>query len=602
MTQAAAPQTVRKRSEIPEKYRWRLEDIYATDEAWEADFRAVQSVLPRFESYKGRLGESPATLAECLNLRFETEERFMRLLVYAYTRRDEDSTNPKYQAIHDRAQRLGIQLSTAVSFIEPELLQLPQERLEQYMAAEELKLYRHYLDDLLRHKPHTLSPQEEAILAAAGELALAPSNVFGMFNDADLKFPFIKDEQGREVEVTHGRYLRLMESRDRRVRHDAFKALHGTYYKWRNTIAATYAASVRKDVFYAKIRKFESSLHAALHEDNVPVEVYTNLIDAVHSRLDLLHRYVRLRKKLLGVDELHMYDLYVPLVPEVEFNIPYEEAAEKMLAGLAPLGEEYVRVVRHGLENRWVDVYENEGKRSGAYSTSAYGVHPYILMNYENNLDNLFTLAHEFGHAMHSYLADGTQPYVYSQPTIFVAEVASTLNENLLFHYLIKTTESPEQRRYLINNFLDTIRGTVFRQVKFAEFEKLTHERVESGEALTADWMSEQYYNLVKQYYGPDIVADEEIAIEWARIPHFYRAFYVYKYATGFAAATALANAILKEGEPAVQRYLEMLRRGGSDYPLNLLKDAGVDMTTPEPILQVMNVFEELLNELEALS
>jgi len=359
---------------------------------------------------------------------------------------------------------------------------------------------------------------------------------------------------------------------------------------------------VRKDVFYAKIRKFESSLHAALHEDNVPVEVYTNLIDAVHSRLDLLHRYVRLRKKLLGVDELHMYDLYVPLVPEVEFNIPYEEAAEKMLAGLAPLGEEYVRVVRHGLENRWVDVYENEGKRSGAYSTSAYGVHPYILMNYENNLDNLFTLAHEFGHAMHSYLADGTQPYVYSQPTIFVAEVASTLNENLLFHYLIKTTESPEQRRYLINNFLDTIRGTVFRQVKFAEFEKLTHERVESGEALTADWMSEQYYNLVKQYYGPDIVADEEIAIEWARIPHFYRAFYVYKYATGFAAATALANAILKEGEPAVQRYLEMLRRGGSDYPLNLLKDAGVDMTTPEPILQVMNVFEELLNELEALS
>jgi len=258
--------------------------------------------------------------------------------------------------------------------------------------------------------------------------------------------------------------------------------------------------------------------------------------------------------------------------------------------------------VRHGLENRWVDVYENEGKRSGAYSTSAYGVHPYILMNYENNLDNLFTLAHEFGHAMHSYLADGTQPYVYSQPTIFVAEVASTLNENLLFHYLIKTTESPEQRRYLINNFLDTIRGTVFRQVKFAEFEKLTHERVESGEALTADWMSEQYYNLVKQYYGPDIVADEEIAIEWARIPHFYRAFYVYKYATGFAAATALANAILKEGEPAVQRYLEMLRRGGSDYPLNLLKDAGVDMTTPEPILQVMNVFEELLNELEALS
>lgn len=602
MSQPAEPQTVRKRSDIPEKYRWRLEDIYETDAAWEADFNAIQSALPRIGSYKGKLGDSPATLAECLDLVFATEERFERLFVYAHTRRDEDSTNPTYQALHDRAQRLAVELSTTVSFIQPELLQMPQERLDQYLAADELKLYRHYLDNIVRNKPHTLSPQEEAILAATWDLAMAPSNVFDMFNDADLKFPFIKDENGQDVEVTHGRYIRLMESKERRVRHDAFKALHGTYYKWRNTIAATYASSVRNDVFYAKMRKHPSALHAALHDDNIPVEVYTNLIDAVHSRLDLLHRYVRLRKKLLGVDELHMYDLYVPLVQAVDFDIPYEEAAEKMLQGLAPLGEEYVRVVRHGLENRWVDVLENEGKRSGAYSTSAYGVHPYILMNYENNLDNMFTLAHEFGHAMHSYLADRTQPYVYSQYTIFVAEVASTLNENLLFHYLIKNTESKEHRRYLINNFLDAIRATVFRQVKFAEFEKLTHEQVESGGALTAEWMSEQYYNLVKQYYGPDMVADDEIAVEWARIPHFYNAFYVYKYATGFAAATALANAILKEGEPAVQRYLHMLSQGGADYPLNLLKAAGVDMTTPEPVLQVMNVFEELLNELEALS
>jgi len=334
----------------------------------------------------------------------------------------------------------------------------------------------------------------------------------------------------------------------------------------------------------------------------VPVQVYTNLIDTVHSRLDLLHRYVRLRKKLLGVDELHMYDLYVPLVAEVDWEIPYEEAAETMLASMEPLGEEYVKIVRHGLENRWVDVLENEGKRSGAYSTSAYGVHPYILMNYENNLNNMFTLAHEFGHAIHSYLADRSQPYVYSQYTIFVAEVASTLNEHLLFHYLLQRTDSPAHRRYLINNYLDTIRGTVFRQVKFAEFEKLTHERVEGGGALTADWMSERYYELVKQYYGPDMVADDEIAIEWARIPHFYRAFYVYKYATGLAAATALGQAILDEGRPAVERYLNMLSRGGADYPLNLLKDAGVDMTGPEPVLQVMNVFESLLDELEKLS
>lgn len=602
MSQAAAPQAVRKRDEIPEKYRWRLEDLYPTDEEWENDFKQVQGAIPRLAEYKGQLAASPAKLAACLELVHQTYERFERLMVYAFTRRDEDSTNATYQALYDRAQRLAVELHTAVSFVEPEILQMSDERIDEYLNSAELALYRHHLENIVRNKPHSLSPAEEAILAAAGELAQAPSNVFGMFNDADLKFPFIKDENDQEIEVTHGRYIRLMESKNRRVRKDAFKALHDTYNKWRNTIAATYSASVRKDVFYAKTRRYDSALHAALHADNIPVDVYTNLIDTIHSRLDLLHRYVRVRKKLLGVDELHMYDLYVPLVDDVDFDIPYEEAAETMLASMAPLGEEYVNIVRHGLNSRWVDVLENAGKRSGAYSTSAYGVHPYILMNYENNLDNMFTLAHEFGHAIHSYLADNTQPYVYAQYTIFVAEVASTLNEHLLFHHMLKHTDSPAHRRYLINNYLDTIRGTVFRQVKFAEFEKLTHERIESGGALTADYMSEQYYRLVKQYFGNDIVADEEIAIEWARIPHFYRAFYVYKYATGFAAATALGQAILEEGEPAVKRYLDMLRRGGSDYSLNLLKDAGVDMTSPEPILQVMNVFESLLDELEKLS
>lgn len=602
MSQAPAPQTVRKRSEIPEQYRWRLEDIFATNDDWEKEFAAVKEAIPQIGAFAGKLGESPATLARCLDLMFDTVARFERVIVYAFTRRDEDTTNPTYQELYDRAQRLAVELTTATSFVEPEILQLSQEQLDEYLSSQELSLYRHYLDNIVRNKPHTLSPQEEAILAAAGEMAQAPNNVFGMFNNADLKFPFIKDENGQEVEVTHGRYIRLMESKDRRVRRDAFKAMHDTYYKWRNTVAAMYSASVRNDVFYARMRKHESALHAALHADNVPVQVYTNLIDTVHSRLDLLHRYVRLRKKLLGVDELHMYDLYVPLVAEVDWEIPYEEAAETMLASMEPLGEEYVKIVRHGLENRWVDVLENEGKRSGAYSTSAYGVHPYILMNYENNLNNMFTLAHEFGHAIHSYLADRSQPYVYSQYTIFVAEVASTLNEHLLFHYLLQRTDSPAHRRYLINNYLDTIRGTVFRQVKFAEFEKLTHERVEGGGALTADWMSERYYELVKQYYGPDMVADDEIAIEWARIPHFYRAFYVYKYATGLAAATALGQAILDEGRPAVERYLNMLSRGGADYPLNLLKDAGVDMTGPEPVLQVMNVFESLLDELEKLS
>lgn len=597
-----AVQAVRQRSEIPKEDRWQLEDIYATDEAWEADFELTEAAIPEIAKFKGTLADSPAQVAACFKLGDETGERFERLLVYAFTRRDEDSANSTYQAIFDRVQGLSVRLGTASSFVEPELLQMSDERIDEYLNSEELAAYRHKLEDLVRAKPHSLSPAEEAILAAAGELAQAPSNVFGMFNNADLKFPTIKDEKGNEVEVTHGRYIRLLESQDRRVRKDAFLALHDTYSKWRNTLGSTYSASVRKDVFYAKTRNYDSALHMAVHSDNVPVEVYDNLIDTIHSKLNLLHRYVDVRKRILGVDELHMYDLYVPLVKEVDMEIPYEQAKDMMLKSLAPLGEAYVDTVQHGLNSRWVDVLENAGKRSGAYSISAYGVHPYILMNYEPNLNNVFTLAHEFGHAIHSHLANETQPYHYARYTIFVAEVASTLNEHLLFHHLLNEVTSPDQRRHLINSYLDTIRGTVFRQVQFAEFEKLTHEHVEKGQALTPQWLSDEYYKLVQNYFGEGIVADEQIAMEWARIPHFYRAFYVYKYATGFAAATALGQAILEEGQPAVDRYLDMLRKGGSDYPLNLLKDAGVDMTSPDPILQVMDVFETLLDELEDLS
>lgn len=602
MSESTSPQAVRERSDIPENYRWRLEDLYDTTEQWERDFNEIRTTIPDIASYKDTLAESPERLAQCWKLVTETSERFERLVVYAFTRRDEDSTNATYQALFDRAQRLSVEFSTAISFIEPEILQMPQFKIDEYVESDELSLYHHALDNIIRRKPHSLSPAEEAILAAAGELAQAPSNVFGMFNDADLKFPTVKDENGNEVEITHGRYIRLMESEDRRVREDAFKALHKTYGEWKHTLGATLSSSVKKDVFYAKTRRYDSALHAAVHADNIPTEVYTNLVDTIHSRIDLLHRYVGLRKKLLGVDELHMYDLYVPLVKEVDFKIPYERAAEMMLESMKPLGDEYVAIVQNALNNRWVDVLENKGKRSGAYSIGAYGVHPYILMNYEENLNNVFTLAHEFGHAVHSYLANNAQPYVYAQYTIFVAEVASTLNEYLLFHHMLKETSSPDHRRYLINNYLDTIRGTVFRQVKFAEFEKLTHERVESGDALTPEWMSAEYLRLVKQYYGPDIVADDEIAMEWARVPHFYRAFYVYKYATGFSAATALGQAIVEEGQPAVDRYLDMLRRGGADYSLNLLNDAGVDMASPEPILQVMSVFENMLDELESLS
>lgn len=594
-------QQLRNRSDVPEAYRWKLEDLYASDQDWEDEYGRIEAMIPRLGEFQGTLGQSAARLAECFRVRDEVSQRLERLMVYAITRRDEDSTVASYQAMFDRAQRLSVAYATAASFIEPEIVQLPRETLDAYGRAEELALYRHHLDTIIRLKPHSLTPAEEAILAAAGEMARAPANVFGMFNNADLKFPTVKDEQGRDVEVTHGRYIRLLESPDRRVRRDAFRAVHGTYAQWRHTVAAMLSASVRNNVFYARMRRYPSALHAALYGDAIPVEVYTNLIDTVRSRLSLLHRYVRLRRRLLGLDELHMYDLHVPLVQQTDVTVPYERAADMLLESLKPLGSHYADTVAEGLRSRWVDVFENRGKRSGAYSISAYGVHPYILMNYEPNLDNVFTLAHEFGHALHSHLANEAQPYVYANYTIFVAEVASTLNEHLLFHHLLKTTTSPDARRLIINKHLDTIRTTVFRQVKFAEFEKLIHERVESGGALTADWMSDTYYRLVQDYFGPDAVADEEIAIEWARIPHFYHAFYVYQYATGFAAATALGQAILEEGAPAVERYVGMLRRGGADYPLNLLKEAGVDMTAPAPILRVMDLFEELMNELEEL-
>lgn len=590
-----------KRSDVAEEHRWNRADIYPNLETWEKDFELSEAGIPELAKFQGTLAESPAQTAACFRLADEIGERFEKLIVYAFMYRDEDTTDQTAQSLFDRAQRLAVQLSTAGSFVEPELLQMDEERIAAYLDSEELAPYRHRLENIVRSKPHSLSPQEEAILAAAGEMAQAPSNVFGMFNNADLKFGTIKDEEGNDVEVTHGRYSRFIESKDRRVRKDAFFAMHEAYGKWRNTLAATYSASVRKDVFYARTRKYDSALHQAVHSDNVPVEVYTNLIESIHSRLDLLHRYVDVRKKLLGLDDIHFYDMYVPVVQELDMKIPYDEGADMMLRSMAPLGDDYVAAVKQGLENRWVDIFENKGKRSGAYSISAYGAHPYILMNYEPNLDNVFTLAHEFGHAIHSHLANETQPYHYANYTIFVAEVASTLNEHLLFHHLLQETTSPDHRRYLINKYLDTIRGTVFRQVQFAEFEMLTHAHVEQGQALTPQWLSDTYYELVKKYYGPGMVADEAIAMEWARIPHFYRAFYVYKYATGFAAATALGQAVLDEGQPAVDRYLNMLRGGGSDYPLNLLKNAGVDMTTPEPIMQVMNVFETLLNELEAL-
>jgi len=591
-----------KRAEIAEQYKWKLEDIYPNHEQWEEDFRKVKDSIPRLEAYKGKVGSSARDLLECLKLRDKTDEILERLYVYAHMRKDEDNSNTAYQALKDRSEGLMVQVMSAVSFIVPEILAIPEETLQKYLEQEQdLALYRQYLDDLLRRKAHTLSAAEEQIIAMAGEMGQSPRNIFGMLNNADLKFPVITDENGEKVQITHGRYINLMESRDRRVRKEAFTGLYGTYAKYRNTLAAILNGSVKKDIFFARVRKYDSALEAALDDDKVPVEVYTNLIKAVRDKLDVMYRYVALRKKALGLEELHMYDIYTPIVQDVEMKVPYEEALNMVEKGLQPMGQEYLDNLKKGFTSGWIDVCENEGKTSGAYSWGAYGHHPYVLLNYQSNLDNVFTLAHEMGHALHSHYSWSAQPYIYGGYKIFVAEVASTLNESLLTDYLLKTTTDKNRKLYILNHYLEQFRGTVYRQTMFAEFEMIIHDKVEKGDALTPDELGEIYRNLNKDYYGPDVVLDDEIALEWARIPHFYTAFYVYKYATGFSAATALAKKILEEGQPAVERYLEFLKSGSSDYPIELLKKAGVDMTSPEPVQAALSVFAEKVAQMEEL-
>ncbi|KZE55521.1 oligopeptidase PepB [Brevibacillus parabrevis] len=594
--------TLPKRSDVPAEYKWRLEDIYPTDADWEKDVQKAKQLTEQVAALKGTLAESGEQLLAALTLQDELTKTLDTVYVYARMRRDEDNANSTYQGLTDRATSLSTQVYGALAYIQPEILTIPTDKLEAWInETEGLAHYRILLDEITRFKPHTLSSEEEALLANMGELASAPSKIFGMLNNADMKFPMITDENGEEVELTKGRYSQFMESKDRRVRKEAFEALYSTYGKFRNTIAASLTSAIKGDVFYARTRKYPSALYAALFADNVDLSVYDNLISTIHEHLPLMHKYIALRKKLLGVDELHMYDLYVPIVPEVDMKIPYDQAVATIKEALHPLGEEYGRVLAEGFSNGWIDVHENEGKTSGAYSWGAFTTHPYVLMNYQDNVNNMFTLAHEMGHALHSYHSNQAQPYTYADYKIFVAEVASTLNEALLMHHLLKTTTDKKQRLYLINYYLEQFRGTVFRQTMFAEFEKIVHAKEEQGEPLTADSLSGVYRELNVAYHGPDMVVDEEVDLEWARIPHFYRNFYVYKYATGFSAATSLSKQILEEGQPAVDRYLEFLKGGSSDYPLNLLKKAGVDMTSPAPIAEALSVFKELLDEMEQL-
>ncbi|HET6261306.1 MAG TPA: oligoendopeptidase F, partial [Chloroflexia bacterium] len=484
----------------------------------------------------------------------------------------------------------------------PELLEVGQEKVEGFMQESEgLKLYAHLFDDLFREKEHMLSGPEEAILAAASDMAGGANQIYDMLTEADLKYGNITDEEGREIELTHGRYLRYIRSADRRVRQDVFHKLLGAYQRYRNTIAASYSTQVKTDIFYARTRKYNSALEAALFKDNIPASVYENLISAVHDKMHLMDRYMALRKRVLGVDELHMYDLHVPLVPEVDASIQYGKAVEMVEEALSPLGEEYSAAAKEGFRSRWTDVYETPNKSSGAYSWGVYGVHPFMLLNYQDTLYDVFTLAHEMGHSMHTYYSFASQPYIYSNYTLFVAEVASTLNEELLGHYLLKNTDDKAVKLAVVNHSLEQFRTTLYRQTMFAEFEKIAHERAEAGESLTADLLSEIHYDLNVRYHGRNVEVDKEIAIEWARIPHFYRSFYVYKYATGISAAVALSQQILNEGQPAVDRYLTFLSSGGSDYSVNLLRDAGVDVASPAPVNQALELFEKRLGEMEEL-
>ncbi len=559
-------------------------------------------MLEEVVKFKGHLGDSAENLLRCLHLQDEMMSVHDKVFVYARMRRDEDNNNPLYQELTEKALSLNTEVNAALSFVTPEITAIPDDRLNGFLADnQDLALYKIFLDELLRQKKHILSEREEEILALSAEIARNPRDVFTMYNNADVKFPFIPDEDGNEVELTKGRYIGFLESPNRSVREVAYEALYKTYGKMKNTLAATLTGNIKKNRFYSIVRKYPSSLEASLDQDNVPVKVYDNLIDTITVNLHLLHRYLKIRKKALKLDELHMYDIYCPIAAESRRKFTWQEALDLVRNGLKPLGGQYIEDLSRGLTEGWIDVYESEGKTSGAYSWGAYLTHPFVLMNYQGTMNDVFTLAHEMGHAMHSYYTNRTQPYIYSDYKIFVAEVASTVNESILMHHLLERTEKKEEKAYLLNHYLEEFRGTMFRQVMFAEFEKITHSKAERGESLTTRDLCSIYRDLNGKYFGNEVVLDDYIEMEWARIPHFYTSFYVYKYATGFSSAVSITSQILREGDPAVQRYLSFLRSGSSDYPLELLKKAGVDLTTPKPVQDAMNVFKNALDEFEAL-
>ena len=592
----------KERKDILTEYTWDLETMYKDEKDWEEDLANVLKKAEDFTKYKGKVGESKETLLNALKDRDNIYRVISKSYSYAHLKLDEDTRIGNSQALSDKALGGYVQVEEKTSFVVPEILEIDIETLNKYYeVSEELKVYKQHLDDILRQKEHVLSAKEENLLAQMGEVANSPQQIYSMLNSADIKFPIIKDENRNDVEITQGNFIPLMESDNRNVRKTAFEGLYHIYENFKNTYAQILNGNTKKNIFNSKVRNYNSSIEASLDENNVPVSVYNNLIKSVHNNLDSMYKYMDIRKRALEVDELHMYDLYTPIVKDTDFKIPYEEGKELIIKALHPLKDEYINAVKEGFNSRWIDVYENKGKRSGAYSGGTYDSNPFILLNYHDTLDSVFTTAHEMGHSIHSYFSRKNQPYIYGGYSIFVAEVASTANEALLLDYMLKNVKNDGEKLYLLNHYLEQFRTTVSRQTMFAEFEKIIYEHAEDGGALTADYLSETYKELNKKYYGPNVVIDDEIAIEWARIPHFYYNYYVFQYATGFSAAISLSQQILKKGDPAVERYLNFLKSGSSDYPINVLKKAGVDMTTEDPVNNALKLFGELVDEMDKL-
>lgn len=590
-----------KREEINAEYKWNLDDLFVNDTSWEDAFNKIKSDLVIFKALKGTLTQSSEALLKGLNAYEALARSLMNVVTYARLRQDENTKNATYQAFVSRSESLMTEFGEATAFVTPELLSVEYEVIKNLLQHEELKIYNKYFEDLFRNKPHILSEEMEAVLAQTAELGDAPSNTYGMLLNADMTFEDAIDAEGKPHKLTNGSYVSILMGEDRILRKDAFEKFYKVYEAHNNTIASLMQAEVKKNIFFSKMRKHPSAREAALFENNIPASVPDKLIEAVNANLETFYKYMRLRKRVLGVEELHLYDIYTPIVAGVDFKIPYEEARTTVTEALGVLGKPYQDVIKSSFTDGWIDVYESEGKRSGAYSWGTYDSKPYVLLNHKENLDSMFTLAHELGHSMHSYLTRANQPYVYGNYSIFVAEVASTTNEALLNDYLLKTITDAEKKKYILNHYLEQFRGTIFRQTMFAEFERDIHKHVENGGALTAEFLNQHYYDLNKKYFGPDVVIDEAIKYEWSRIPHMYYNFYVYQYATGFSAAIALSDAILKQGAPALDKYLGFLSSGSSDYPINILRAAGADMETEHPVSNALAVFKTIVDELDTM-